>query len=188
MLACIRSRVTMRVRGHRLPACVVIVLITALTAHHHVGASISSPFLAAGQAIIAPGVVHEHGTFSTTTAGVQVAHLLEIDTDDPAIRLEASLSNDRIAGLETTTSQANRLNREGHRAVAAINADFWGLREAPSGLHIQAGEVMSAGASARPTACGSSRSLRPPRRRSHHARSSSFQEMHTPTRAGHSAA
>jgi len=61
---------------------------------------------------------------------VQVAHLLEVDLDQSVIRLEASLSNDQVAGLETTSSQANRVNREGHRAVAAINADFWGLREA----------------------------------------------------------
>ena len=100
---------------------------------------------------VAPGVVHDRGTIETDTAGRQAVHLLEVDTDDPAITLEASISNDRVVGLETTTAQGNRKSAEGHRIVGGINADFWGPREAPSGLHIQAEELVASWSDARPT-------------------------------------
>jgi exopolysaccharide biosynthesis protein len=114
-------------------------------------ASVSTPYTSDGRNVIGPGVTHDRGTFHTTTSGRQAAHIVEVDVHDPAITLEASLSNDRVAGLEMTSAQANRKNREGHRAVAAINADFWGSREAPIGLHIENGELMTDGTDARPT-------------------------------------
>ncbi len=100
---------------------------------------------------VAPGVVHDQGNIVTDTAGRQAVHLLEIDTDNPVITFEASISNDRVAGLETTSSQANRRSAEGHRAVAAINGDFWGERQAPIGLHVQDGELVTSPLAARPT-------------------------------------
>src|SRR6266545_6637633 len=114
-------------------------------------ASISAPYVSDGRITVAPGTVYDRGTFMTTTAGKQAAYIVEINTLEPLLSFEASLSNDRIAGLETTTAQANRKNREGHRAIAASNADFWGPFEAPSGMHIEFGELMSDGASSRPT-------------------------------------
>ncbi|MGH9900807.1 MAG: hypothetical protein ACRD68_03105, partial [Pyrinomonadaceae bacterium] len=99
---------------------------------------------------VASGVVHDSGTIETDTAGRQVVHLLEVDTDNRAVSFEASVSNDRVAGLETTTAQANRKSAGGRRAVAAVNADFWGPLEAPIGIHIQNGELITSPLSARP--------------------------------------
>jgi len=119
--------------------------------HDSLRAAISSGYVSQRQVVIAPGVVHDQGTIETTTAGSQAVHIVDIDVDQPLVSVEAALSNDRIVGLERMSAQANRVNAEGHRAVAAINGDFWGPREAPIGLHIQNGELMSAGPSPRPT-------------------------------------
>lgn len=126
-------------------------LLAVLLVSTSAAASVSTPFRSEGRITIGPGTVYDHGTFVTTTAGIQAAYFVEVNPHDPLLSFEASLSNDRVAGLETTTSQANRKNGEGHRAVAAANADFWGPREAPSGMHIELGELISDGGSPRPT-------------------------------------
>lgn len=100
--------------------------------------------------VLAPGVVHERGTMHTTTADRQAVHLVTVARERPFITIEASLSNERVEGLESTTAQANRRNRERHRAVAAVNGDFWGRLDSPLGLHIQDGELISDGPGARP--------------------------------------
>jgi len=137
-----------RTSPRRMIAC--LTLVTWMLAST-LGAAVSTPYTSDARLMIAPGTIHDRGTIVTTTAGRQAVHLVEVDVHDAAISFEASLSNDRVAGLETVSAQANRKNREGHRAVAAINADFWGQLEAPVGLHIQDGELMSDGNDARPT-------------------------------------
>ena len=119
-------------------------------------AAISSGYVSEGRAPVAPGVQHDWGTIQTTRSGRQAVHLLEVDVGTPEISLEASLAGDRITSLETTSSQALRKSREGHRAVAAINGDAWAgydspTQFAPNGIHIQAGELVTAGRLARPT-------------------------------------
>lgn len=114
-------------------------------------AAVSAPYVSQQRVTVAPGTAYDRGTMSTTTAGVQAVYLLEVDASQPMLSFEASLSNDRIAGLEMTTAQANRKNAEGHRAVGAINADFWTLRDAPIGLHVENGELMCDGPETRPT-------------------------------------
>ncbi len=126
-------------------------LLVVLLAATSAAASVSTPYVSEGRIPIAPGTFYDHGTFVTTTAGKQAAYFVEVNSLELLLSFEASLSNDRVAGLETTTAQSNRKNREGHRAVAASNADFWGSREAPSGMHIEFGELISDGSSARPT-------------------------------------
>jgi len=119
-------------------------------------AAVSSGYISEGRAPVAPGVQHDWGTIETTRSGRQAVNLLEVDLGTPEISLEASLAGDRITRLEKTTSQALRKSSEGHRAVAAINGDVWGgyaspTRFAPNGIHIQAGELVTAAGSARPT-------------------------------------
>jgi hypothetical protein len=116
----------------------------------------STGYLSEGRAPVAPGVQHDWGTFETTRSGRQAVHLLEVGMGTPEISLEASLAGDRITSLETTSSQALRKSNEGHRAVAAINGDVWGgfdspTQFAPNGVHIQAGELVTAVRTARPT-------------------------------------
>ena len=119
-------------------------------------AAVSAGYVSAGRAPVAPGVHHDWGTIQTTRAGRQAVHLLEVRAGTPEISLEASLAGDRITRLETTSSQALRKSSEGHRAVAAINGDVWSgfaspTQFAPNGVHIQAGELVTAVRAARPT-------------------------------------
>lgn len=115
-------------------------------------AEVTREYVSDARTPAAPGVQHDQGTIVTDTAGIQAVHLLEIDLDEPVINIEGSISNDTVANLETTSSQANRQSAEGHRAAGAINGDFWAsASQAPSGLHIQEGELVAAFSSARPT-------------------------------------
>jgi hypothetical protein len=119
-------------------------------------AAVSSGYVSEGRAPVAPGVQHDWGTVQTTSSGRQAVNLLEVDLGTPEISLEVSLAGDRITSLETTTSQALRRSSEGHRAVAAINGDVWGgyaspTKFAPNGIHISAGELVTAARLARPT-------------------------------------
>jgi len=119
-------------------------------------AAVSVPYVSEGRAPVAPGVQHDWGTIQTTRSGRQAVHLVEVALATPEISLEASLAGDRITKLETTSSQALRRSFEGHRAVAAVNADAWAgyaspTQYAPNGVHIQAGELVTAGRVARPT-------------------------------------
>ena len=101
-------------------------------------------------------MAHDRGSFVTdTSAGEQVAHVVEIDPSDPMLSFEASLSNDTATDLERLSLQAGRDSAEGHRVIAAINGDSWSGYEdvrlsPPKGLHVQDGELMVAGESNRP--------------------------------------
>ena len=119
-------------------------------------AAVSSGYLSEGRAPVAPGVQHDWGTIQTTRSGRQAVHILEVGLGTPEISVEASLAGDRITSLETARGQALRKSSEGHRAVAAINGDVWGgydspTQFAPNGIHIQAGELVTAARLARPT-------------------------------------
>lgn len=119
-------------------------------------AAVSTAYVSAGQAPVAPGVQHDWGTIETTRSGSQAVNLVEVAMGTPGISLETSLAGDRITRLETTTSQALRASSDGHRAVAAINGDVWGgyaspTQYAPNGIDIHAGELVTAARTARPT-------------------------------------
>ncbi len=115
-----------------------------------VAAAVSAPYRTAVSVTVAPGVVQERGAMSTTTAGKQAVYIARVDFTQPVLRFEASISNDRIVGLEPVTQQANRRNREGHRALVAINGDFFDPNQAPFGIHIQDGELIAYGPRSRP--------------------------------------
>jgi len=120
-----------------------------------VRAFVTAPYLPSGSMPVAPGVTHDWGSMTTST-GNQNVHVVTIEAYRPEIVFEAALSNDRVAGLERTTAMAARRSGEGHRVVAAVNGDVWAgtsnlMENAPNGLHVENGELMSAGPTARPT-------------------------------------
>lgn len=125
-------------------------LTIALLLARPLAATITVPYHADATVTIAPGVTFERGTMSTTL-GRQAVFVTRVDMSQPVLRFESSISNDKIVGLETVTEQANRKNREGHRAVAAINADFFDANQAPFGIHIQDGELIAYGPRPRPS-------------------------------------
>lgn len=117
-------------------------------------ATIVSGFSAAGSNPVAPGVDHAWGTV-VTGYGHQHVNVVSVDPAAKELAIESALSNDRVGGLERTTAMAIRRSAEGHRVVAAINADVWGgysslLSHAPNGIHVEAGELVTADASSRP--------------------------------------
>ncbi len=126
-----------------------------LVAPGPIAAAIVSAYTSASREPVAPGVVHDVGRIATT-AGSQAVNVVEVEPNNPFISFESSLSNGRVTGLERTSSQAQNHSFEGHRVVAAINGDVWAgfsndMEHAPNGLHVQAGELVTAGPAARPT-------------------------------------
>jgi len=120
-----------------------------------VSAAVVSPYVSAGREPLTPGVNHDWGRIATT-AGSQTVNIVEVDRSNPSIVFEASLSNGRVTGLERTSSQAANRSGEAHRVVAAINGDVWAgfsndMEDAPNGLYVEAGELVTAGTAGRPT-------------------------------------
>ena len=118
-------------------------------------AAVLAPYTSAGREPLTPGVDHDFGRI-TTTAGNQTVHFVEVAQSNAAISFEASLSNGRVTGLERTSSQAANRSTEGHRVIAAINGDVWAgfsndMEDAPNGLYVEAGELVTAGTAGRPT-------------------------------------
>ena len=70
--------------------------------------------------IIAPGVIHKEYTLP----GPYTLDVVEVARNAPNIRIESY----RPAGLVKTTTQAAANDRAGHRAIAAINADFFSFQ------------------------------------------------------------
>lgn len=126
-----------------------------LVAPRPISAAVVSAYASDSREPLAPGVQHDQGRI-VTTAGSQAVNIVEVDPSIPAISFEASLSNGRIAGLERTTAQAVNRSFEGHRVVAAINGDVWAgsssyMEQAPNGLYVEAGELVTVAPGARPT-------------------------------------
>lgn len=113
------------------------------------------PFSAVASVPVAPGAAHDRGVW-TTDRGSQWVHVVDVDLQDPAIRIVPGLSNGRVTGLETLGGQAARVSSDGNRVVAAINGDVWGgysssAAHAPNGLHVLDGEIITATRIKRPT-------------------------------------
>ncbi|HEX9161156.1 MAG TPA: phosphodiester glycosidase family protein [Thermoanaerobaculia bacterium] len=114
-------------------------------------AAVSSPFRADATMKVAPGVVHERGSIVTTTAGRQAVYVARIEVAQPALRVEASLANGKVAAAEPVTEQANRENREGHRAVVAINGNYFDPNQAPFGVQVEDGHLVAFGPKPEPS-------------------------------------
>lgn len=127
----------------------------ALIAPRPASAALVSAYASTSREPIAPGVQYDQGRI-VTSAGSQAVDIVEVDPSNPAISFESSLSNGRVAGLERTTTQAVNRSYEGHRVVAAINGDVWAgtanfMEQAPNGLHVESGELVTTALGARPT-------------------------------------
>jgi hypothetical protein len=103
---------------------------------------------------VAPGVVHRHGTW-TTSAGSQTVEFIDVAAAPAGIRLEASYAAGGLSTLQRMSGQAAHVSMDGHRVVAAVNGDTWTQdavgQSAPTGLLVHAAELISASRSARPT-------------------------------------
>lgn len=74
----------------------------------------------------------------------QIVHVLEIDLQNPAVRVESTLAEGVVyrqsptQGRETVSTTVQRLG-----ALAGVNADFFPFTGDPLGIHIQDGELVS---------------------------------------------
>lgn len=127
--------------------------VAGLVAAPSARAALASGFATTAATPIAPGAFHESGLVTTDRGGQRV-EIVAVEPYRSELSFEAALSNDRVGGLERTTSLAIRRSAEGHRVVAAINADVWSgssslVANAPNGIHIEGGELVTADASTR---------------------------------------
>ncbi|HEX9975200.1 MAG TPA: phosphodiester glycosidase family protein [bacterium] len=82
---------------------------------------------------VGPGVIYHH---EIRAAGPWQLHVLEIDLSNPWIKIESIKAKDQIVGREGTSSMAARSDREAHRIVGAINADFFSGDGTPVGAQV----------------------------------------------------
>ncbi|MCI0494613.1 phosphodiester glycosidase family protein, partial [candidate division KSB1 bacterium] len=82
---------------------------------------------------VGPGVIHHH---EFRAAGPWQLHVLEIDLSNPWIKIESIKANNLIVGREGTSSMSARSDREAHRVVGAINADFFSGDGTPVGAQV----------------------------------------------------
>jgi hypothetical protein len=91
---------------------------------------------------IAPGVRH---SFYQKPGPISI-HLLEIDLLEPTVSIESF----RLRGLARTTTQTLANERESHRVVAAINADFFSFQTGwPLGIQVMRGKLIHAAPTSR---------------------------------------
>ncbi len=115
----------------------------------------SIPFASNLREPVAPGVVHRHGSW-TTTQGLQAVDLIDVTPSTSGIRLEAGTPASGVSTLRTVVAQASGMTQDGHRVVAAVNGDTWNTdavtgRTSPTGMLISHGELLSGSRWARPT-------------------------------------
>jgi hypothetical protein len=70
-----------------------------------------------------------------------LVNVLEINAQNPFIQFETCLSHDTIKGLELPSAMALRKSKEGHKAFAAINGDFYNT-VSPNQGHPVNGQVL----------------------------------------------
>ena len=129
-----------------------LVVAAALVAAPVARAAITVPYEALGDEPVTDVMSREWGG-AHAAAGLQEVHVLRVP-HDADLAIETSLPGNKVNGRETVVDQARRESTEGHRVVAAINADVftaWALdAAAPLGLTVTAGELMAAQTTARP--------------------------------------
>jgi len=78
------------------------------------------------EAVLAPGVTEKHYTFEGKDGKKIESFVIDIDRQTPHLSIEAGTPNDGTAfGLQSVQKQAASADRENHRVVAAVNADFF---------------------------------------------------------------
>ncbi|WP_223881914.1 phosphodiester glycosidase family protein [Niallia endozanthoxylica] len=78
------------------------------------------------EAVLAPGVTEKHYTFEGKDGKKIESFVIDIDRQTPNLSIEAGTPNDGTAfGLQPVQKQATSADRENHRVVAAVNADFF---------------------------------------------------------------
>lgn len=89
---------------------------------------------------VGQGVWHTHIVAPSVPWNINV---LTVDLKNPFIALESAKANDRLAGLERTSSMARRKSRPGHQVIGAINGDFYNTANGvPINIQVVNGEIL----------------------------------------------
>jgi len=88
---------------------------------------------------VGPGVIHKKVHAPTVP---WIINVLEIDLQNPYLKMESVKANNRLSGYETTSSMATRSNSAGHRVVGAVNADFYASGGIPIGSQVINGAML----------------------------------------------
>ncbi|PAQ13805.1 hypothetical protein CD798_13335 [Bacillaceae bacterium SAOS 7] len=96
---------------------------------------------------IAPGVTETSFTMDGAIDR-QSVFMMNVDSKNPNIHLQAGLPNGSEFGMQTVRQQAAHVSEPGHTVVGAVNADFYNMSNGiPIGAVIQDGKVLKTGSS-----------------------------------------
>jgi len=91
---------------------------------------------------IAPGVVLEQRI--QTSPNPLIVNAIRVDLKASGIQVRAALGQDRVGGADATKGRETVSTLAArHRALAAVNADFFPWTGDPLGIHITGGELVS---------------------------------------------
>ncbi|MBE3577233.1 MAG: phosphodiester glycosidase family protein [Limnochordales bacterium] len=98
---------------------------------------------------VAPGVTHVEERFVNKTGGRLVVHRLQVNLEEPTVRIRLSLPRGEVLPLETVSSRARRESTPEAPVVAAINGDFYTVTPPfaglPIGFAVRQGELVNTG-------------------------------------------
>ncbi|HHV53879.1 MAG TPA: phosphodiester glycosidase family protein [Firmicutes bacterium] len=98
---------------------------------------------------VAPGVVHLEERFVNGRGERLVVHRLQVNLEEPTVRVRLSLPQGEVLPLETCSARARRESRPGARVVAAVNGDFYTVTPPfaglPIGYAVREGELVNTG-------------------------------------------
>lgn len=70
-------------------------------------------------------------------------HILEIDLNNPQLKIESFKAANHIKGNERTSVMAKQNSYTGHKVVAAINGDFYHAGGIPTNIQIRNGQIVT---------------------------------------------
>ncbi|PWW20068.1 purple acid phosphatase-like protein [Cytobacillus oceanisediminis] len=89
--------------------------------------------------------VHETEMTINSEAGRQEIFIMNINTDNPDIHIEAGLPNGKDFGMQTVSEQASSVSKPGHVVVGGVNGDFFNTANGiPLGPVIHEGKILKA--------------------------------------------
>lgn len=88
---------------------------------------------------IGPGTQYMHIVETTKPYSIDV---MVVDLSNEYVAIESVKANDKMNGLEKTTSMAQRKSEQGHQVIGAINGDFFYGTGVPINVQITNGEFV----------------------------------------------
>lgn len=105
---------------------------------------IGSGFIDETSQVIADGVVHSWYK-GKTNSGFQNVNSMTIDLSNQKLELLAGKTYGKVEGMQTLTSTAKDIEKQGYKVISGINGDFYDMSNGvPLGVFIDNGNIISA--------------------------------------------